>query len=726
MWSEATVIRARGVSPFTITTDLATKATVGSATTIAINTYVAAASTAGKARYWFNDTTPSVQAYMRGIQTTAGAAATDGAQVLVPGLQMIRRPFSTGGRYYSAFRDVDTPDQQNFVVCDWTADTGGIRPVANPAPGISTIGIGGGILESRYGKFVAGTTATTFLVGLGLKRSAIADGTALAEISFADPNRWQTAAHGNSTALAGGVPSQFDGVRVAEIGFLHRPATPFTQVYGTGITAATGWRYIAVFEETDSDGNWHVSGLSNPSVSTGAVANKTVGVQTWPLAMTSRLAASGAESRGVRVAWYRTLDGGVAPYYRLGATVNDATTHFATWIDLTTDATLALASKLYSQPGVLNTNQDHRPPPSFGCIVSYNGMLVGASGSSVWSSGQDVVGEGTWFSPIWQVPVPGDGDITAMFAQDGTLFVCKRRDVYAMNGEPPADNATSGGMGFPRRLSVDVGAISPVTCATAMGTFYQSDRGIELMTRSQSVEWIGEGIQDTLAAYPIVTSMTLDPRSCTVLIELAASTSGGLAGGSGRTLVYDLSLRGWISTDRRTSSAGVADVPSQSACMVYTGTAWRYAWLGTNGVSYTEAATYLDATYWIAKRAVSGWVKAAGLQGTQHVNKALLLAKNHTAHDVSMSFAYNYSPTYQTARLYTATQIGVLTALIPNVQLEHGMHDDARCESVRIQLVDATPSTGEPVGTGQAGTWVALAFEAVPQQGAFMLPDEAK
>jgi hypothetical protein len=212
-----------------------------------------------------------------------------------------------------------------------------------------------------------------------------------------------------------------------------------------------------------------------------------------------------------------------------------------------------------------------------------------------------------------------------------------------------------------------------------------------------------------------------------VLVELAASEASGLVSGTGCTAVYDLALKTWVSKDRRRSSAGVADTPSQSACMIYTGSAYRYAWLGTNGIVYYEdTSTHLDADGgFVAKRAVSPNVKASGPQGTQYVNKALLLAKYHTAHDVSMSFAYNYDASYKTARLYSAADLAAVVAVTPNQQLEHTMHDDAECEAVRMQLAEATPSSGT-LGTGEGSTWVSLAFELIPKQGAFALPDESR
>lgn len=665
------------------------------------------------------------QLHMRGYQTTAFTAATLGSQIKVQNAQHCSRAVYYGGRHYVlVFGGTGTDGgiaagntQKNLILVDFTEDYTFLRPVVNLTPGLA--------VNAYYGKskIVAGADATVLYGVAGVTKSGVADAATLIEYDFASLRRWQVAAHGNTTVLSGGVLSSFDGVRTAEVGFLVRPIKPTGASSATGITG--NFRCVCVYEEVDADGNWHVSGLSDPS-EVVTVTDKTITWATKPLTITSRMSPLGASYTSTRVAFYRTLTGSVAPYCRVGTALNDTSQSLVTYADTMTDAVLATKLKLYAQPSVPGTSQDRRPPPGLGLLTSYSGMLVGACGSDVWFSGQCVSGEAAWFSPIFQVPIPGEGDITALAAMDGTLFVFKRREIYALSGEPPTDNGAGGGLGFPRRLSADVGAISPFTCTTALAVFFRSDRGIEVMSRSQSVDWVGEGIQDTLAAFPVVTSMTVDQRSCTVLIELAASESSGLVAGTGRTLIYDLSLRSWQSTDRRTSSTGAADAPAQSGCMVYTGSAWRYAWVGANGIVYTENDTHLDSGYWIAKRAVSAWMKAAGLQGFQHVNKALLLGKKHTSHDVSMSYAYDYSASYKTARLYTATVIDALTAAIPNLQLEHGLHDDARCEALRVQILDATPSTGESVGTGQAGTWIALAFEVVPQQGAYPLPDEAK
>ncbi len=732
-WNQTTSLRLVGLDAAALGFPKASAATITTAALTGFgNVWIAPSSVTGKGRLFVSDaSSTAINVQRADFKTLAGVAAIDGSVTTLYNVNLCGRPLQYGGRYlaqmfYAGAAHaneqkctflVDTTENDAFLG-DYLPYT--VQPLANPAPSLSL-----GSYRSK-GKIVAGAVATKLYWSLSIQKSGVASATALVECDFASELRSQPVAHARSTFMPGGVLSVFDGHRVTEAGFLNSPTKPTTTATGTGITASTGWKYVVVWEIVDANGNWIVSGLSDPSASTGAVSNKTVNVSVSALTITSRQPTFTRPM--VRAAFYRTIDGGALPYYRVGTVLPLPLSATSTYADTTTDANLIAGAKLYSQPAQSGTAQDRRGPPGMSILTAYNGMLVGAYGSDVWYSGQDVSGEGTWFSPIFQVPIPGDGDITALWVLDGTLIAAKRRELYALSGEAPTDNGSSGGLGSPRRLSVDVGAISQISCSTTLGTFFQSERGIEILTRAGSVEWIGQGIQETASAYPICTAMTVEPVSNTVLVELAASSSGGIVTGAGRTAVYDLTLRLWVSTDRRASSASVADTPAQSACMVYTGSAYRYAWLGANGVLYYEdTSDYLEADgTFIAKRAVSAHVKAAGPQGHQHVNKALLLARYHTAHDVSMSFAYDYSGSYKTPRVYTAADLAALVAIVPNQQLEHSLHDDAAdCEAVRIQLLDVTPSSGT-LGTGRGATWVNLAFEVVPKQGAYSLPDEAR
>lgn len=704
MWNEGASIKACGFTPTSIAT--APPAATAIIMTMALSTDtmgIAASSVVGKARMWANDTNATPRGQMCGVTISGGLASPDGPQVTIPAASLRRKPFFYNGRYYGVFAGAEVNNsQQNMILCDWTNNDTFIRPIGNPAPGIATAGF------FTQGRIVAGSTAGQFYFGITIQRSGVASGSTIVLADFNDTRRWQPCAWGNSTYLSGGLASCFDGTRVAEVGFLIRPPQPTTTLSGTGLTGA--YRYVCVYEEVDADGNWHQSGLSTPSASVSPV-NQSITVQTQPLTITSRMAAgSGTDGGAVRVAFYRTLAGAVAPYYRVAVVPNDTSTSIAFYVDNTSDATLATKAKLYEQPGVLNTSQDKRPPPSFQCVVSYNGMLVGASGSDVWYSGQNVSGEGVWFSPIFQIPVPGDGDIIGMWALDGTLFVAKRREIYAITGEAPSDNGASGGLGLPRRLAVDLGCIeSRSVCVTAFGAIFQSERGIELLSRAQTVTWIGQPIQDTLAAFPVVTSATVVPSSfgAEVLIELAASQAAGLVAGSGRTLVFDLSANAWISTDRRTSSTGTVDAPAQSACITYTGSAYRYAWMTAAGVvHYEDPTTYLDANgTFVVPLIETGWFNA--FQNEQRVWRLSLLFQRYTAAGLKVEVAYNYGD-------YDPLDNAVWTEVDTKGQRQLEMSPSPRGESMKFRITTTAPAV---LGSGQGLSVFALALDLAAKQG---------
>lgn len=705
-WNESGAAKMIGLNPTTITSVTATTATIITAATQNVTLHILPSSNAGQGRLWSNDSNGTMQSHNRGFQISAGAAAPNGSQGTIYGVRAVTRPFLYQGQSYIHVIVGDTANsQQQVILVDWSDDAATyVRPVGNPSPGLGTVSNKG-----RQCSCVAGPTAGLFYSGLGILKSSVATAASIVEYDFTSTNRWQPCAHAGTTFLSGAITMALDGRRCAEVGFLCRPRTPTTATSGTGITATTGWRYICVYEEVDARGDWNVSGLSTPSASTGAVANKTVTATTNPLVVSNRIASTSAQTSSLRVAFYRTLDnGGIPPYYRLGTIISDPSSATVDYVDTTTDADLALASKLYAQPGVNGSSQDRRAPPGLGMLVSYNGMLVGATGTTVWSSSQSVDGEAVWFNPVWQVPVPGEGDITALAVMDGTLFVFKRSEIYAIVGDAPSDNAASGGLGNPRRVAAEVGCIeSRSVCTTALGIFFQSDRGIELLSRSQTVQWIGQHLQRTLDAYPVVTSATVDPGGETILIECAAGESAGRVTGAGRTLVFDIALNDWISTDRRTSVTGTADAPSQSACAIYTGSAWRYAWLTTGGrVHYEDRTTYLDANgSFVVPLVETAYFNA--FQNEQRVYLASILFERYTAAGLKVETAYDYGD-------YAALDNAVWTEVETTGQRQLEWRIKPRGETVKFRITATAPITP---GTGRGVGFFGLSLDVQTKQG---------
>ncbi len=711
-WNESTAIKVKGLSTTSMSTTFATTATVITAGQAPFfdGIAVVASSTAASGRLFVNNGAND-RLYTRNFTTSAGAVSASGSTASHFNVQMIGRPFRVGTRYYGVCQGYDTTEKV-AVLCDLTEANAWVRPVANVAPRRAT-----GIFLAQ----AAQHTTREFWAPIGVQTAGNVTGVQMARFDFDAEGRWRPVAHNGVTFLSGGLVSYFDGVRVAESNFVIRPPVPTFTSAGTGITGS--FRYVAVYEQVDAAGNWHLSGVS-PPMATGSITDDTITVTVRPLGISGRISA--ATDPSVRISLYRTATGGEPPYYYLTSLTNTLTAATQTYADSTADGTLTSRALLMGTGNLPNTGAqlDKRAPQGMAHLCAYNGFLAGALGEEVFWTGQEVDGEGVWWNDNMSAAVTGGGDITALEAQDGTLYVFKRDRIFAMAGQPPNDAGTDGGLGAPHRLAVSVGASSPFTCVTEIGIFFISPRGPELLTRARDVEFIGEKIKDTFASYPDVSAVTYDAASSCVLIEASAGRSAGLPTGSGRTFVYDLQNRSWTSFDRRSVSAST-DVAASDACVLWDGNTWRYAWLRADGATYVEADHYLDpGDVWVTKRARTASVKMSGIQGQQIMNKVLLLAKSAGNANISMAAAYDYTTTLQTPREWTSTVTSALSGSLGRIQLGHDLHDEAEGQAVAVEIADAEPESGISIGRGPL--WIALTFEGQPRPNAALLPEEAR
>lgn len=722
-WDEGTDVKAIGLTPASLSTTLATTATVLTSSTPAEGRlYVIESATAGSAVVLATVSGTPYQTNYVEITTSAGAVSA-GSQLTAYSTVLTGSPARYGGRYYVPGYYANTSgknDQQTVFLLNFETPGGPMPVVANPMPYLSI---------GTYPKSKVATSGTSLLFAMGVRRSSTADASLVAKCNFAATNRAMYAvSDGGALYLTGGTTCVFDGVFVTEAGFLVSPCKPTTSTSGTGITAATGWTYLAIWERHTASGDWVVSGVSPPSASTGAVANKTVNVTVASLTM---LGPTDAAYGSVRVRFYRTADGNSPPFYSVGSVMNDPEAATISIADRVSDATLTARATLYAPNNVggVGAPLDRRAPPCFQAVVSYNGMIVGASGSTLWYSGDNVVGEATWFSPVFQLPFADP--ITALAVQDGSLYVFTRTSAHIVAGEYPSTNGASGGLGTPRRLAVDVGCVDPRSVAvTSLGIFFQSERGIELMTRAQSVEWIGEPVQATIASYPVITAATLDSAASLVRFECAESETSNVVGTTGVCLVYDLTLRAWVSVDKITGEFAAELKPAQSACMAYVNDAWRYVRVDSSGTVYYErsasdASAHLDGSAWVTMLAETAWFKLGGIQGNHAINRVQWLARKSTRANLLMAVAYDYSGTYKTAATWLANTIDTLATNIGRTQLEHPMHDESEGVAVRFKFYDASP-TGGTVSTGKGSTWIALTLEGTAREGTTVLPESSR
>jgi hypothetical protein len=631
----------------------------------------------------------------------------------------VGRSFLKGDRVYQW---VSSDNSDDLTLCDITRSIGGddfphyLRPVVAPI----VRGLRSSFLFHRCR--TVSTGANTFAFAFPVKATGTSASAMAIEIDFASSQRWSAVEYHRSTYLSGGVVTFFDGSTITESGFLCAPPLLGIDTATAGTLTLTngGRRYVAVYVSPDADGNLSISGVSTPTEPTGNCVSKKVTIGLRPLSITMRGAKSSRDrGPGIQIHVYATTDGGEEPYHLIKSIDNDPQTSLLTITDELDETTVASGALLYGSgnlPGTLQGGQpggpqDHRSPPGLRSLVAYNGMLVGATDYQIWHTSQPVYGEAPWWSPVFTQQI--DGTITALFVQDGALYATTRDGVYSNSGDPPNDAGTSGGLSLPRKLAVERGCINARSvCVTSGGTFYQSNRGYELF-RSGGITPVGDLVQDTLAEFPNVTSAVFDAQHGLVRIALAKTLdSDGLVDSTdgGRDLIFDVILGVWVSVDRKQGST--ADQASQDAMMATIDGEPLYVWLAADGTLYREASDYLDSSAWVAMQAETGWIRIAGMQGEQFIDRILLLARSLTAHDLTIELAFDYSDTYTATRTFTAAQIASLTREWLDAEV-----NPTTSQAVRVRVTDATPSTGS-VGTGEGGKWIDLTFNGQPHRGA--------
>lgn len=674
--------------------------------------------TAGCCTVVAQDQDPKDQIVVQKVQTATGAAVVDGASRTVRNCIAAARGFYRNGRTYLQVWSGDgsvsagTCAQQQIVLADITDPLPWVRPVCVHSFNTST--------RSAYRKCktVRGPDASKWYSAVNRQKTASSVSADVVEYDFAPEDGWEPAAFLGCTFLSGGLLAYLDGDAVYEAGFLFRPPPPTWSLTngGTITTSQGGWRYVYVYEHIDSTGSLTQSGISDPSEATGN-GNQYPTVRMAPLSVTMRM--NGKAS--ARIGLYRTTDGGKV-FYRVNTVFFDGTAAEIQYNDFLPDSTLVTRAKLYRQPDSAGTNQDRRAPGPIRRLTEYNGFLVGAFGPILYWSGQPLDGEGAWFNPLFQSS-PLDDEITGVRPLDGALVVYTRRSVYITSGEPPVDNASRGGLGDLRRISSDVGCTEPRSLVpTSLGHFFLSDRGVELLTRGQTVEFVGKQVQRTLAKHPRVTSAVLDVRNGLVRLTCDGDGEEGAV-----ALVFDLALAKWISADS-------VPRPASSAAYVRTGGQWRYALADVGGTVRVEKDegdpdAHLDGSDWVPLSWEPAHVRA-GLQQQMRCHNGLLLVERHSAAGLRLEVEYGYEGggAYGGGGpLHLKEWTPAETAEFPR-QLPFRV-DDQR-PAFRMRVTDVEPEDPAGRGDGRGLTLVAASFDVVPigndTRGTPLLSDAAR
>lgn len=439
--------------------------------------------------------------------------------------------------------------------------------------------------------------------------------------------------------LTGGILWEYDGVRPVENNFHLWPENVEVTTSGSGgnITAQT-YYYQFCYEWTNNQGNLERSAPSIPVsiVTTGSTSTNTINVPTlrttyknYPQIASDDLAAFNP----VRIVGYRWSVAQQIYYQFTSLTspkLNDVTIDYVTFTDTLADSSILGNVILYTAGGVV---EDIGAPASIASALFDNRLwLVDAEDQNLlWFSKQvieDVPVEMSDLLTYYVAPTTSaqgsTGTITAIYPMDDKLIVFKKDAAYYINGTGPDNTGSNSAYSQPIFITASVGCPNPNSIVlTPNGLMFQSDKGIWLLGRDLSTNYIGAPVE----AYnsQIVLSATAVPATTQVRFVLNNSI----------TLMYDYFFNQWATHSNTLAISST----------LYQG---LHTYLNSLGQVFQENPnSYLDGTEPVLMSLTTSWINIAGLQGFERFYYGNLLGTYFSPFIFNCTLNYDYNSSAQ-------------------------------------------------------------------------------
>ncbi len=420
---------------------------------------------------------------------------------------------------------------------------------------------------------------------------------------------------GTNLNLTGGIVSGYDGYTITEQNFFVWPDNVESNTSGTDF-------YVATYEWADNAGNIFRSAPSIP-IPAGIPGSNNVFVPT--LRLTYKLA------NPVKIVVYRwsVLQ---QIFYAIRSpsqppVFNDITVDYVTIVDTATDAQILGNPILYTTGGVL----EDIAPPSTSIMTLFNNRLwlVDAEDTNLlWYSKQVIESTPVEMSDlltIFVAPTTGSqgstGPITALAPMDDKLIIFKKDALGYISGIGPDNTGANSTYSDFTLINSVVGCTNPKSIVfTPTGLMFQSDKGIWLLGRDLSTNYIGAPVE-TLTTGATVQSALNIPTTNQVRFTLD----------TGITLMYDYFFGQWGS---------FVNVPAISST-IYNG---FHTYINSLGRVLQETpGQYLDGSSPVLMSFLTGWANLAGLQGFQRFYQLYLLGNYISPFKINIQLAYDYN-----------------------------------------------------------------------------------
>lgn len=504
--------------------------------------------------------------------------------------------------------------------------------------------------------------------------------------------------------VTGGFLWEYDGYQAVEHGFFMYPDSVEATTSTTGgFLTAQPYFYQATYEWADNQGNLYRSAPSIPITvtTTGTTSSVTVNVPTYRLTYKT--------ANPVKLVLYRWSQA-QQTYYQVTSislpTLNDTTVDSIAIVDTLVDSTILGNNILYTNGGTLENIGE----PAVDAVALFKSRLM-----FIFSEDKNLLG----FTKqvIENVPVEWNDDFTiyvspttsaqintgpmkALGAMDDKLVIFKENAIYYITGTGPDNTGANNDFSEPQFINSTVGCQNQASIVfQPAGLMFQSDKGIWLLGRDLSTQYIGAPVERYTTG-ALVTSALNIPGTNQVRFTLD----------SGVVLMYDYYYGQW---------GTFVNVPSISSCLYEN----LHTFINARAAAYQESpGVYLDGTQPVLMAFTTSWLNLAGLRGYERAYRFYLEATYYSPHKLNLNIAYDYNVAPSQSILITPDNYN------PNYGLQPGNYgsgdkyggngvDEAwrvflarqKCKSFQITLQEVYDGTyGVPAGQGFSMSGITL------------------
>jgi hypothetical protein len=294
--------------------------------------------------------------------------------------------------------------------------------------------------------------------------------------------------------------------------------------------------------------------------------------------------------------------------------------------------------------------------------------------------------------------------VSAMTELDDKIILFTEGAIFNVAGQGPADDGSANDFSGLTVLSSDGGCIEARSVVSFPdGVLFQGKAGIYMLNRGMQVLFIGKAVEDTLAAFPIITSAVLVADENQIRFTCAPSSSSQ----NGRIIVYDYRIKQWCVW---TLPAGNDKVRPVSACMHND----EYYLLDSNAIVWKyDTSTHLDNTNeWINRIVDSGWIQSGQPAGWQRVRKVAAVLEYKSTNTVRIQAFHDYDDTTadQAASWLTSDiRESGSDRMLPKLHIRK-----QKCSSFKVRVDDTNEGA---VGNGESFTVAGFLVEFMPKRG---------